>query len=268
MRIITSAVMSAGLALTALTSAVRAQTRDQARIAFTITAGYVLPRELWSVGRQPVSDAPLPSDTFAIGRRIRPTVSFGFSGIYFPGNHLGWVGEAYLIGLGFEDRCSLVYASGSSRNRQACASIDQSEKAATAVALNGGLVYRVASRAIVSPYVRAAGGILFTTQSSIRMIGQFPSVDTGEPVDAVIYPDNHDSRVTPTAVLGLGFTSALGRGYQLRWEVRDNIATVRAVTGATLEDGTPPPTATRVKHLISFNLGFDVVLERRRGHRY
>lgn len=261
-------MMPAGLALVALATTGQAQTRDQARIAFTVTAGYVLPRELWSVGRQPVADAPLPSDTFALGRRIRPTVTFGFSGTYFPGNHLGWVGEAYLIGLGFEDRCSLVYASGSTRNSQACASIDQGEKAATAVALNGGLVYRVASRAIISPYVRAAGGILFTTQSSIRMIGQFPSVATGEPVDAVIYPDNSDSRVTPTAVLGLGFTSAIGRGYQLRWEVRDNIATVRAVTGATAEDGFPPPTATRIKHLISFNLGFDVVLERRRGRRY
>ena len=260
--------MSAGLALTALATTARAQTRDQARIAFTITAGYVLPRELWSVGRQPVSDAPLPSDTFSLGRRIRPTVTFGFSGIYFPSEHLGWVGEAYLIGLGFEDRCSLVYASGSTRNRQACASIDQGEKAATAVALTGGLVYRVASRSIISPYVRAAGGVLFTTQSSIRMIGQFPSAATGEPVDAIIYPDNHDSRVSPTAVLGLGFTSAIGRGYQLRWEVRDNIASVRAVTGATVEDGSPPPTATRFKHLISFNLGFDVVLERRRGRRY
>lgn len=261
-------ITSAAVGLLALAPAASAQTRDQARIAFTITAGYVLPRDLWSVGRQPVSDAPLPSDTFALGRRIRPTVSFGFSGTYFPGNHLGYVGEAYLVGLGFEDRCSLVYASGSTRNSQACASIDQGEKAATAVALNGGLVYRVASRAIISPYVRVAGGILFTTQSSVRMIGQFPSAVTGEPVDAVIYPDNQDSRVTPTGVVGLGFTSAIGRGYQLRWEIRDNVTPVRAVTGGTLEDGTPPPTATRVKHLISFNVGFDVVLERRRGRRY
>lgn len=261
-------MMSAGLAIISLAAVAQAQTRDQARIAFTVTAGYVLPRNLWSVDRQPVSDAPLPSDTFSLGRRIRPTVSFGFSGIYFPGNHLGYVGEAYLIGLGFEDRCSLVYASGSTRNSQACASIDQGEKAATAVALNGGLVYRVASRAIISPYVRAAAGILFTTQSSVRMIGTFPSVSTGEPVDAVIYPDNGDSRISPTAVLGIGFTSAIGRGYQIRWEVRDNVAAVRAVTAATLEDGSPPPTATRIKHLISLNIGFDVVLERRRGRRY
>jgi hypothetical protein len=264
----TMPAMSAALALAALATTARAQTRDQARIAFTIMGGYVLPRELWSVDRQPVFDAPFPSDTFRLGRRIRPTVSFGFSGIYFPGNHVGWTGEAYLIGLGFEDRCTEVYASGSGRNSRVCQSIDQGEKAATAVALNGGLIYRVASRAVISPYLRLAAGVLFTTQSSVRMVGQFPSAETGELADVTIYPDDHDSRVAPTGVLGLGFTSAVGHGYQLRWEVRDNIAAVRAVTGATLVDGTPPPTATRIKHLISLNVGFDVVLERRRGHRY
>ena len=265
MRIITSLVV----ALLAVAPRAVAQTQDQARIAFTVMGGYVLSERLWTVDRQPVADAPLPSDTFAIGRRIRSTPSFGFSGIYFPGDHLGYVGEAYLIGLGFEDSCSLVYASGSTRNRQACANLDQAEKAATAVALNGGLIYRVASRAIVSPYVRVAAGLLFTTQSSIRTIGEFPSVSNpGELADAVIYPDNGDSRMSPTGVLAIGFTSAMGKGYQIRWELRDNIAPVRAVTGATALDGIFPPVATRIKHLISVNIGFDVVLERRRGRRY
>jgi hypothetical protein len=265
MRIITSVA----IALLAVAPRAMGQTQDQARIAFTVMGGYVLSEDLWRVDRQPVADAPLPSDTFAIGRRIRPTLSFGFSGIYFPGEHLGYVGEAYLIGLGFEDSCALVYASGSTRNQQACANLDQAEKAATAVALNGGLVYRVASRSIISPYVRVAAGLLFTTQSSIRTIGEFPSVSNpGELADAVIYPDNGDSRISPTGVLALGFTSAMGKGYQFRWELRDNIAPVRAVTGATTLDGTFPPVATRIKHLISVNVGFDVVLERRRGRRY
>lgn len=262
------AVISAATAFGLIGRDAEAQTRDQARIAFTVMGGYVLPKDLWTVDRQPVADAPLPSDTFRLGRRIRPTVTFGFSGSYFPNNHLGYVGEAYLIGLGFEDSCTLAFASGSTRNSQACASIDQSEKAATAVALNAGLIYRVASRGVISPYVRIGGGFLVTTQSSIRMLGQFPSTSTGELVDAVVYPDNHDSRISPTAVVGLGFTSAIGPGYQIRWEMRDNVAAVRAVTGATAEDGTAPPTATRFKHLFSFNLGFDVVLERKRGRRY
>ena len=264
MRIITSVAV----ALVVLAPRGAAQTGDQARIAFTVSAGYVMSRDLWNVDRQPVADAPLPSDTFAIGRRIRSTLTFGFSGIYFPGEHLGYVGEAYLIGLGFEDSCALVYASGSTRNRQACANLDQAEKAATAVTLNGGLIYRVASRSFISPYARAAAGFLFSTQSSVRTIGQFPSAATGEPVDAVIYPDNGDSRISPTGVLAIGFTSPAGKGYQIRWELRDNIAAVRAVTAATATDGTFPPTATRMKHLISLNIGFDVVLERRRGRRY
>ena len=265
MRIITSVA----IALLAVAPRAVAQTQDQARIAFTVMGGYVLSKDLWRVDRQPVADAPLPSDTFAISRRIRPTLTFGFSGIYFPGEHLGYVGEAYLIGLGFEDSCALVYASGSTRNQQVCTNLNQAEKAATAVALNGGLVYRVASRSIVSPYLRVAGGLLFTTQSSVRTIGQFPSVsNAGELADAIIYPDNGDSRISPTGVLAIGFTSPMGKGYQFRWELRDNIAAVRAVTGPTAVDGILPPIATRIKHLISLNVGFDVVLERRRGRRY
>ncbi len=258
------------IALAVATAPLAAQaTHDQARIAFTVMLGYAQPKNLWNVSKQPVFDLPNPADTFALGRRIKSNVTFGFSGLYYPGDHLGYIGEAYLLGLGFEDSCSLVYGSGSARNSATCASIDNSEKASTAVALNGGLIYRVNSRGAVSPYGRVGAGLLFSTQSSIRMIGQFPSQDEpGQLADAIVYPDDHDSRVTPTAVLAVGFTSAIGRGYQVRWELRDNVAAVRTVTAGTATDGVPPPTATRMKHLFSFNVGFDVVLERRRGRRY
>lgn len=260
-----AAVLAAALARPASAQA----THDQARIAFTVMLGYVQPKSLWSVDKQPIVDAPNPADTLALSRRIRPNVTFGFSGLYFPGDHLGYLGEAYLLGLGFEDSCHLVYSSGSVRNSATCASIDNGEKASTAVALNAGLMYRVNSRAAISPYGRLGAGLLFSTQSSVRMVGQFPSQTVpGELADAIVYPDNHDSSISPTAVLAIGFTSALGHGYQLRWEVRDNMAAVRAVTGATVDDGIPPPVSTRLKHLFSFNVGFDVVLERRRGHRY
>ncbi len=266
MRLITPAV--AALVVAAAPLAGQA-TRDQARIAFTISMGYAGGGSLWSVGRQPVADYPDIPDTLAVSRSIRPTVTVGFSSVYFPREHLGYVVEGYLLGLGFRDTCHLVYASGSTRNSEACSFINNAEKAATAVSLSGGLIYRVNSRRLVSPYARVAAGLLFSTQSSVRMIGEFHSGQSGgQLVDAIIYPDDHDSRVLPVGVLGVGFTASLGRGYQVRWEVRDNIAGIRTVTGATAVDGTLPPTAVRFKHLFSFNVGFDVVLERRRGRRY
>jgi hypothetical protein len=68
--------------------------------------------------------------------------------------------------------------------------------------------------------------------------------------------------------LGAGFTAQLAPGYQLRWEVRDNMVRMATVAGPTAQDGVPPPTASRLRHLLSMEIGFDVVLERRHGRRY
>ena len=118
----------------------------------------------------------------------------------------------------------------------------------------------------MSPYARANAGLVFSSQSSIRTIGHFPSPE-GQ-VDLIVYDDDHDSRVEPAFALGAGFTAAIAKGYQLRWEVRDNITGVQKVTSAAPEARTIPPHELVFKHLFSFTIGFDVVLERRRGRRY
>jgi hypothetical protein len=74
--------------------------------------------------------------------------------------------------------------------------------------------------------------------------------------------------VAPVLGLGIGFTAAVAKGYQLRWEVRDNIAGVQRVTAATAQARTIPPHKMTYKHLFSLMIGFDVVLERRPGRRY
>jgi len=68
--------------------------------------------------------------------------------------------------------------------------------------------------------------------------------------------------------LGVGFTAAVAKGYNLRWEVRDNITGVQRVTGTIPVAGFVPPHSRVFKHLFSMTVGFDVVLERRRGRRY
>jgi hypothetical protein len=50
--------------------------------------------------------------------------------------------------------------------------------------------------------------------------------------------------------------------------VRDNMVRMATVAGPTAQDGVPPPTASRLRHLLSMEIGFDVVLERRHGRRY
>lgn len=240
-------------------------TKDQARLIFTVSGGVVVGRHLWFVGAQPV-DFITPADTLALSRRIRSNISIGFGGTYFPGEHLGVSVEGTLVGLGFEDQCRQVFSSGSGDVATACQSIQGAEKSASAVALSAGPVFRVNSRSLLSPYVRASLGLIFSNQSSVRTIGRFPT--SGGLSDLIVYDDDHDSRVEPAFTLGAGFSAVVGRGYQLRWEVRDNIVGVQRVTSASPEARTIPPHGRTFKHLFSMMIGFDVVLERRRGRRY
>jgi hypothetical protein len=243
-----------------------AQTRDQARLIFTVSGGIVIGRDLYEVGPQPVHFFPTPADSFQLGRRIRSNLGIGFGGTYFPGDNLGWAVEGFLVGLGFEDSCSQVFSSGSASATAACQSIQGATKSATAVALAVGPVFRVNSRKRISPYARANLGVVFSNQSSIRTVGSFPGAEAPQPVD--VYVDDHESRVAPSLALGVGFTAALGPGYQVRWEVRDNITGVQRVTGTTPQAGLVPPHELNYKHLFSMTFGFDVVLERRKGRRY
>jgi hypothetical protein len=240
-------------------------TKDQARLIFTVSGGVVLGGKLWSIDAQPVQFIT-PADTFALTRRIRSSLAVGFSGTYFPGEHLGLAVDGFLIGLGFEDGCRLVFSSGSSDVVTACQLIQGATKSATAVGLTAGPIYRFNSRSLFSPYLRANLGLAFSNQSSIRTVGSFNTPDGIS--DLVVYDDDHESRVEPMLGLGAGMSAAIGPGYQLRWEVRDNITGVQKVTAATPEARVVPPHEVTYKHLFSIAIGFDVVLERRRGRRY
>ncbi|MBA3658432.1 MAG: hypothetical protein H0W67_02425 [Gemmatimonadales bacterium] len=244
-------------------------TGDRAQLVFTVSAGYVGGRSLWAVNPQPISFGP-PADTLALMRDIRGTLTVGFGGNYFPGEHLGITAEATLLGLGFADQCRQQFSSGSGAVRLACLDIQGQEKRASAIVASVGAIYRIRSRSWVSPYARANAGFVFSNQSSIRTIGRFPS-DSGN-VDLIIYDDDHDTRIAPAFALGVGFTVPVARGYQIRWEVRDNITGVQQVTGPAVGSGQGPgiipPHQLVFKHLLGISVGFDVVLERRRGRRY
>jgi opacity protein-like surface antigen len=241
------------------------ETKDQSRLIFTVSAGAVAGGDLWEVGAQSVQFTD-PIDTLALERRIRPSLGIGFAGTYFPGDHLGFALEAFLVGLGFEDACRVAFSSGAGDVVNACESIQGATKSATAVTLTVGPMLRFNSRQFLSPYARANLGVVFSNQSSIRMVGQFPTPEG--PVDLVIYDDDHESRVEPSLALGAGLTAAVAPGYQLQLELRDNIVGIQTVTAATPLGRTIPPHELTFKHLFSMTIGFNVVLERRRGRRY
>jgi hypothetical protein len=50
--------------------------------------------------------------------------------------------------------------------------------------------------------------------------------------------------------------------------VRDSYLRLPGITGATARQGLTPRTALRGHHFLSFSVGLDIVLERKRGRRY
>jgi hypothetical protein len=248
------------------------QTRDQARLIINVSAGYVGGRSFWQVRGQPLYDnlaGQTVVDTLTISRRIRNSFSVGARGIYFHNDHLGFFGEAFLLGLGYEDTCGRTFATSSARNAETCSSIDQSETASSAVQIAGGAMYRFASRKAVSPYLRGSLGFVLASRSTTLTSGTFNSAGEGsERVEVNIFPDEGGSKFYLAGGLGAGFTAQLAPSYQMRWEVRDNMVRLPTVAGPTPQDGTPPMLGHEIKHLLSIEVGFDVVLERRHGRRY
>lgn len=252
------------LLVAATTPAAAQRTGDQARLIFTVSGGYLQGKRLWSIDRQPVQDLPL-EDVFSLNRSIKSTLIASASASYFPKSVVGLTGEAFLMGLGFDDACQIRQPAQSTRNTEVCSSIDRSEQSAAAVAVSGGAIFRAASREVISPYARVSVGFLMTNQSSLRVQGTSPS--NGGAL-TVVYFEENKTRVRPAFALGVGTTFAMGRGYAIRWEVRDNLVGVVSVKGPTTGVGETPPHGTVYRHLFSFHVGLDVVLERARGRRY
>ena len=242
------------------------RTGDQARLIFTVSGAYLGGKGLWSASPQPIQDVIGTStltDNLDLGRSIMPTFGAGFSGMYFPGEVVGLTADAFLIGLGYEDRCQIIGPVQSSQNRSVCETIDARERRAAAVTMSVGAVFRAFSRETISPFARVNAGLLFSNQSSIRMEG-FREDDAL----VTLYEHDSDTRIAPAFALGIGATMVLGRAYHLRWEVRDNIVGVEEVTGTTPGPRVEPPHGQTFRHLFSVLIGIDVVLERNRGRRY
>lgn len=261
MRIRDVAALAALLAASP-TAAAAQRTGDQARIIFTVSGAYIQGRGLWSVPIQPVQDPPF-ADNFSLNRSIKANFGAGFSGAYFAGEHVGLTADFFLLGLGYDDACRVLGTPESARNVQVCRNIDDQEKSAAAVTVSAGANFRIFSREFISPFARANVGLLFSNQSSVLTQGV-----SNSGVLLTVFEDEKRTRVSPALGLGVGATVAISRGYHLRWEVRDNIVGIEAVTGSTSAPRFEPPHERRYKHMFSVLIGVDVVLERDRGRRY
>lgn len=245
-------------------------TADQARLMFTLGFGQTSGGgTLWSVGRQPFILGPGLADTLALSRSFGRSLAVTFSGTYFPNDNLGFNVEAQLLGLATEDQCSLVTTVGDTLAPDLCRSINGSSRNASAVGLSAGVVYRAFSRQPLHPFIRASAGFVVSQQSYLRTAGRVGiDSDSTAAADLTLYADDSPGSIQPYYSLGGGVVAVVGRGYQFRAEVRDNWVRLPSVAGATPRQGVTPRSDQVGRHFLTFLIGFDIVLERKRGRRY
>ncbi len=240
-------------------------TGDQSKLVLGVAAGYIGGAALWTVAAQPILTNTEARDIFAIDRRLRANVTFVGQATWFPRANLGFTGEVAYIGLGTIDRCTLVAASGDPLNRLVCRTLDGNARPASAVSLGGGAMLRPLSRAPLQPYVRGTAGLTLAPRSTIRTIA---TIGVFGDTAFTVYPqvDGNDAKLTGAVAIGLA-TSATP-GYQFRVEFRNTFVRLPIVTGPARFQGEVPPTGSTWKALPSLLIGFDIVLEKRRGRRY
>jgi hypothetical protein len=109
--------------------------------------------------------------------------------------------------------------------------------------------------------------MVISQSSFLRMTGTVTG-NSGAPADLILYDDDDQTSISPYLGLGGGVVLVAGRGIQFRFEVRDNWVQVPAVSGPTSRQGLVPPSERVGLHRLTATLGFDIVLERKRGRRY
>lgn len=248
-----------------IASATAQATRDESRLVIGVATGYIAGSDLWTVARQPILSNSGSNDVFRLSRRIRPNFAIVGQATWYSRGNLGFTGELSYLGLGTVDGCGLVEASGSLLNRLACDAIDEFEHPASVVGLGGGVVFRPASRAFLQPYLRGVGGIAIAPRSTVKMVGAIGVV--GDSI-FTIYPESRGSDARLSGSISIGVATPATAGYQLHLEFRNNWVQLPIVTGPSQYQGIVPPTKSVWKALPSFLVGFDVVLEKRRGRRY
>ena len=253
----------------ALAGSARAQRRsDQARLSFGMGIGYNGATDVWSIKGQELFDN-FARDTADFTRQVRPTIGLVFVGTYFPNDRFGLAAEAHLIGLGFEDGCVLRSNSGSLRNRQVCTDINGKNSPGTTVAATVGAMYRPFPWTVMQPYARVNLGAVVSQVSAVRMRATVPTDSTNTDfVDVYVFQDYHPASVAPTAALAAGVTAFVGRSYQLRFEMKDNLVSLEHVTSTVATTPAEPSSERKLHHVFSMTLGLEVVLEKKRGRRY
>ena len=263
------------LALTCLVlTPAASQTGSQNNLVLTILGGAVTGHDLWSIDKQPLCVIPGAGgscssnyDTLRISRSVGTSLALGVAATYYPWPHLGFHAELSYLGLPTDATCTGLFynTDPENKNQQVCNEITTQSGGGGAISAFAGVMLRASPRRTVSPYLRGSVGVVNQARSTTEVTGVF--VDGTGFHERLVIADPNPGRNSAMFGMAAGFTTPLGSGYQFRFEVRDAIVSLERVTGPANALGTAP-VASRSYHHFALTLGFDVVLERKRGRRY
>jgi hypothetical protein len=240
---------------------------DQARLSIGIGLLYSLPHgTLWQVGVQPVATPIGTADSIALGRDLSSSFGVSFTGVYTPGRYLGLTGDAIIARIGTDDHCRVLNAAPDQFTSDLCGSLNNAESHATTASFVVGGLVRPGNRGSVQPYGRVGVGLTIIEQSLVRTSGLARRGATTAEVP--VYTDEHNTAVSPYLGIGVGFAAPIASGWQTRWELRENYMRLTGVKGPTAYQGLQPARRASGHHFLSFAVGLEVVLERKRGRRY
>jgi len=264
-------VFLVGLVSLSLAASLAAQTRGTPNLVLTMYAGAGNGHALWDIGRQTLvysdpNGGLTTRDTVRLGRRVNSSIVLGASMGLFSSARWGFSLDLAYRGFSFDDECVPIYlqadATGGT-NQRLCDNITASANGGSVFAVTAGTVLRMASSRAVSPYLRGAVSVAHTTISTIAMAE--PDAVGGEARYVIV--DDKPRRISVNPVLAGGLTTSLGPGYQLRIEVRDELAFIERLDGPANALGVGPMSVSGFQHF-SLIIGLDVVLEQKRVRRY
>ena len=242
------------------------RTRDRPTLVFTVSGAYLDGTGLWTVPDQELDiGGPLPPDHVFLNRSIKRTFGASFAATYYKGKHFGLTGEAFLVGLGYDDACRILGTPNYTDNIERCQFIDERDRSAAAVAIS-------ARRDLPDGGARV---LLAVLSGQRRRAGQQPESAHGRRPD--------ESRLDPHRVRRRqqGHPPPAGVRARHRDHDRHQPGLSDPVGDPRQHRGRPEGhrhrsassarcrrTNTVYKHLFSAIVGLDVVLERHRGRRY
>ena len=265
----------AALALGATAAQAQSPSPQEPTLVFSISVGMTTQGDLWTLPKQP-QIAPGGADTLALGRVLRPGLVAGLAATYQRAAHFGFTGEVTYFGIASEQRCTgpatfLPDSANGNINQQACTNANGKHVATSVVGFLVGGVYSFLPRSNFQPFLRATVGPGLMGNSYIQTTGTIRSpacVTIDSICDLALLDENGSKQFTWVANLSGGATFKFAPGYRLRFEAHDVITSLPVATGPKPVTGGYPTTGMTVKHVPTFTMGLDVLLERRHARRY